>query len=97
MDTFPTNLDVFSGDTLNNNTYESFKNPQPISFTQDSCYNAMLFSVPANRILVNIKQGETGRNRHLTLFSNEFWSATATKNKRVRPNRNRLPDIRLIV
>lgn len=75
IDTFPINLGLFSGDTLNSNTNESFKDSQPISFTQDSRYDAMLFSVQAKRIIVNIKQGETGRKRHLNLFSEEFWKS----------------------
>jgi hypothetical protein len=75
IDTYPLNLAVFPGDTLNSNTSESFKDSQPISFTQDSRYNAILFSVPAKRILVNIKQGETGRKRHIPLFSEEFWKS----------------------
>jgi hypothetical protein len=75
IDTYPLNLGVFPGDTFNNSTCESFKNSQPISFTPDSRYNAILFSVPAKRILVNIKQGETGRKRHISLFSEEFWKS----------------------
>ena len=78
IDTYPLNLGVFPGDTFNNSTCESFKDSQPISFTQDSRYDAILFSVPAKRILVNIKQGETGRKRHIPLFSDEFWKSWQT-------------------